>query len=244
MDHRRKCGKSTLAADIGLNLFCADGEPGAEVYTAATKRDQARITRSEAARMVTASPSLRRHIGIFRDNLHVLSTSSKFEPLGADADFMDGLNVHGAIVDELHAHRNREVWDVLETATGSRRQPLLFAITTAGFDRHSICWELHEYMQKVLEGLLDDDSLLGYIACLDEGDDWTDETAGAKANPSFGVCVKLEDLRRTPTKELEKLMLGERSPTESNRYCDRWGRSVGHGNWAGDGGDGARAVGV
>ena len=199
----RKSGKSTLAAGVGLYLFFADGEPGAEVYTAATKRDQARITHGEATRMVQASPALRRRIGVFRDNLHVVGTASKFEPLGADADFMDGLNVHGAIVDELHAHRTREVWDVLETATGSRRQPLLFSITTAGYDRDSICWELHEYGQKVLEGILDDDTFFAYIAALDEGDDWADEAVWSKANPSLGVSVKLDDLRRKARKAKE-----------------------------------------
>lgn len=199
----RKSGKSTLAAGVGLYLFFADGEPGAEVYTAATKRDQARITHGEAARMVKASPALRRRIGSFRDNLHVLATASKFEPLGADADFMDGLNVHGAIIDELHAHRTRAVWDVLETATGSRRQPLLFSITTAGYDRESICWELHEYSQKVLEGVIEDDTFFAFIAALDEGDDWADETVWAKVNPSLGVSVKLDDLRRKAVKAKE-----------------------------------------
>jgi phage terminase large subunit-like protein len=199
----RKSGKSTLAAGIGLHLFFADGEPGAEVYTAATKRDQARITHGEATRMVQASPVLRRRIGVVRDNLHVVSTASKFEPLGADADFMDGLNVHGAIIDELHAHRTREVWDVLETATGARRQPLLFAITTAGFDRETICWELHEYALKVLEGVIDDDSFFAFLSAFDEGDDWADEAVWAKANPSLGVSVKLDDLRRKAAKAKE-----------------------------------------
>ncbi len=191
----RKNGKSTIVAGIGLYLFYGDGEPGAEVYAAATKKDQARIVFSEAKRMVQASPSLKKRIGVNVDNLHILGTASKFEPLGADEDTMDGLNVHGALVDEVHAHKNRGIWDVLETASGSRRQPMRLAITTAGFDRHSICWELHEYGQKVNESILEDDSFFSYIACIDEGDDWTDETIWAKANPNLGVSVKLDDLR-------------------------------------------------
>jgi len=196
----RKNGKTTMAAGDGLYLFDADGEPGAEVYTAATKRDQARIAHAEATRMVKASPFLRRHIQVFRDNLSIPARACKFEPLGRDADSMDGLNVHGAIIDELHAHKNREVYDVLDTATGSRRQPLIMSITTAGFDRHSVCFGLHDYTQKVLDRVVEDDSHFGIIYSIDEGDDWADEQTWAKANPNLGVSVKIEDLRRKAVK--------------------------------------------
>ena len=174
----------------------ADGEPGAEIYSAATKRDQAKITHAEATRMVKASPALRREIRIYKDNLHIEGTASKYEPLGADADTMDGLNVHMAIVDELHAHKNRTTWDVLETATGSRRQPLMFSITTAGYDRQSLCYELHDYAEKVLAGVVQDDSFFGIIFTLDEGDDWQDEAVWIKANPNLGVSKKIDDMRR------------------------------------------------
>jgi len=199
----RKNGKTTLAAGVGLYLFCADGEPGSEVFTAATKRDQARLSHGEAARMVKASPMLRSKIGVFKDNLHIERTNSKFEPLGADADTMDGLNIHGAIVDELHAHKTRAIWDVLETATGARRQPLIFAITTAGFDRNSVCWEWHDYSTKILDGIIEDDTVFTYIASLDEGDDWTDQSTWAKANPNLGVSVKIDDLQRKCDKAKE-----------------------------------------
>ena len=146
----RKNGKSTLSAGIGLYLLVADGEQGAEVYSAATTRDQARIVFDEAKRMVGSSPALKRRVGILINNLHVAASAARFMPLSSDASSMDGLNVHGAIIDELHAHRTRHVVDVLETATGARRQPLLFEITTAGYDRHSICFEHHDYSIKVL----------------------------------------------------------------------------------------------
>jgi len=200
LEMARKNGKTTLAAAIGLYLFFADGEAGAEVYTAATKRDQARIAHSEASRMVKASPMLRRRINTFKDNLHVEATSSKFEPLAADYNTLDGLNVHGAIIDELHAHKTRDLWDVIETATGARRQPLLFAITTAGFDRHSVCWEQHEYACKVLDRIIEDDTYFGMIYTLDEGDDWRDESVWLKANPNLGVSAKLDDLQRKALK--------------------------------------------
>lgn len=199
----RKNGKSTLISGIGLYLFMCDGEPGAEIYTAATKRDQARITHGEATRMVKSSPALRKRIRIFKDNLHSEATNSKFEPLGADADTLDGLNVHAALVDELHAHKTRALWDVLETATGARRQPLMLAITTAGFDQTSICFEMHEYCQKILNRTVQDDTVFTYIASIDEGDDPFSVEAWKKANPNYGVSVKEDDLKRLADKAKE-----------------------------------------
>ena len=196
----RKCGKSTWAAGVMLYLAFADeiagGEPGAEAYSAATKRDQARIVHGEAVRMVKRSPALRNHgVKIFKDNLHCEAHDQKFEPLGADSDTMDGLNVHAALIDELHAHKTRMVWDVLETATGSRRQPMIIAITTAGSDRQSVCWEKHEFTRKVLEGIVQDDTWFGIIYGLDEGDDWRDEKVWFKANPNLGISKKWADMR-------------------------------------------------
>ena len=123
-------------------------------------------------------------------------------PLSSDASTMDGLNVHGAIIDELHAHKTRHVVDVLDTATGARRQPLLFEITTAGYDRHSICFEHHDYAIKLLEGTLQDDSWFAFIASADEDDDWTDPQVWRKANPSFGLSVKEDDLARKAEKAI------------------------------------------
>lgn len=193
----RKNGKSTLLAGIGLYLMTADGEPGAEIYSAATKRDQAKITWEEAVRMVKASPVLSRMVTHWRssDTLAVEQTSSKFVPLGADADTMDGLNIHGALIDELHAHRTSAVVDVIDTATGARRQPLLCEITTAGFDRESICFEHYVYSKQVLEGAIQDDRWFAFVAELDEGDDWQDEQTWAKANPNLNVSVRIDDLR-------------------------------------------------
>ena len=192
----RKNGKSTLGAGLGLYLLLADGEPGAEVYTAATKKDQAKITHGEATRMAKSSALVRREVEIVKNNIHVVETNSKYEPLGADSDTMDGLNVHGAIVDELHAHKTRAVWDVLDTATGSRRQPLMMAITTSGYDRNSVCWYEHEYTEKVLEGSLTDWEYFGIIYTLDEGDEWDDEAVWGKANPNLGVSKKYFDMVR------------------------------------------------
>ena len=196
----RKNGKSSLIAGLGLYLMVADGEPGAEIYSAATKRDQAKLSWGEAARMVKASPSLSRMVKEWRSSntLSVEATASKFVPLGADADTMDGLNVHAALIDELHAHKTSAVVDVLETATGARRQPLIVEITTAGYDRESICWQHHEYSRQVLERSIVDDSWFAFIAAADEADaeHWDDPAVWAKANPNLGVSVKPDDLQR------------------------------------------------
>lgn len=196
----RKNGKSTMLAGIGLYLLVADGEPGAEIYAAATKMEQARIVFSESERMVRQSPDLKQKLTLFKDNISIPATFSKFEPVGRDSDTLDGLNVHGALVDELHAHPTGDMWDVLETATGARRQPLLAAITTAGYNRQTICYQFHDYTEKVLSGLVEDDAWHGMVFTLDRNDedkleDWEDETSWVKANPNLGVSKKISDLR-------------------------------------------------
>lgn len=219
----RKNGKSTFAAGVALYLAFLDGEPGAEVYCAATKRDQALIVWGEAKRMVRSSPALSRHIRPFKANLSSERTGSKLEPLGADEDTLDGLNPNGAIIDELHAHKTRGVWDVLETAVGARRQPLIFAITTAGSDETSVCWEVHERCVAVLEGTLPDDSLFGFVASLDPEDDWTDERVWPKANPNLGISVKLDGLREAAEK-------AKTTPGAQNAFLrlrlNRWTRAT------------------
>jgi phage terminase large subunit-like protein len=192
----RKNGKSELAAALGLYLLVADHEPGAEVYSSATKKDQAKIVHDTATAMVKASPELKRFVKVFRNNLHAPRLGSKFEPLGADSNTLDGLNPHGNIVDELHAHKDRGVWDVLDTAMGARRQPLTLAITTAGvYESESIGWLQHEHAVKVLEGVVEDDAFFAFVAAADEGDDWAVETTWQKANPNYGVSVKPEYLK-------------------------------------------------
>lgn len=192
----RKNGKSTRLAGIGLYMTTADGESGAEVYSAATKKDQAKIVWGEAKNMVLASPELRARTRVFAANMNVPALGAKFEPLGADSDSLDGLNISCAIVDELHAHKSRDLWDVLETATGARRQPLIYAITTAGRNKLSVCWELRDYACKVLEGIVQDDSFFAIIFTIDDGDDWSDPKVWGKANPGLGVSVKVDDLQR------------------------------------------------
>lgn len=185
---------STWAAGIGNYLAFADNEPGAEVYAAATKKDQARIVHSEAVRMVKASPELGSYITVMKDSLTRSAFNQKFEPLGADEDTMDGLNPHGAIIDEVHAHKNYGVYDKIETAVGARRNPLIFSITTAGVDQTSLCWDLHRYTEQILDGSIEDDSFFGFIATMDEGDRWDNPEVWAKSNPNLGVSIKPDQL--------------------------------------------------
>jgi phage terminase large subunit-like protein len=196
----KKNGKSTLCGGLGMKLAFFDGEPGAEVYCAATKKDQAKLVFAEAESMRAKSPALRKAIVSYRNNMHIPSTNSKFEPLGADDKTLDGPNIHGLIFDEMHAHKSRALWDTLEQGTASRTQPMTVAITTAGYDRETVCWAQHEYGQKVLEGINEDDSFFVYIACLDEGDDWEDERNWIKANPNLGVSVRIDELRERANK--------------------------------------------
>jgi phage terminase large subunit-like protein len=198
----RKNGKSTLLGGASLYALTADGEPGAEVYAAATKKDQARIVFNEAKAMVLASDELRKRVRTFKDNLNVPASGSKFEPLASDGGTLDGLNIHLAANDELHAWKDRDLYDVIETAMGARRQPLMFNITTAGKNPQGICYELREYAESVLQGIVKDDSFFAYIATIDKEDlaRWDDPEVWKKANPNFGVSVKPDDLERLATK--------------------------------------------
>jgi phage terminase large subunit-like protein len=208
----RKNGKSLIAAGIGIYGLVADREPGAEVYAAATARHQARIIFTEAQRMVRSSPDLSRMVKVFKLNISVDQTASKFEPLSADDRTLDGLNPHLILVDELHKHRTRAVLDVLDTAVGARRQALLWIITTAGDDNpESVYAQERKYAVQVLENAVADDSYFAAIYTLDPEDAWNDPKVWVKANPNLGVSVKLSDLKRQALK-------AERSPAAATAF--------------------------
>ncbi|HIF9075730.1 TPA: terminase large subunit [Photobacterium damselae] len=202
----RKNAKSTLSSGIGLYMTGFDGEGGAEVYSAATTRDQARIVFDDAKKMINNSKLLKRRLGAVKLNIHQVATESKFEPLSADANTLDGLNIHCGIVDELHAHKTRDVWDVLETATGSRDQSLILAITTAGTILDGICYEIRDYAKQVIlkTGGLEDDSFFGVIYTLDDDDDPFDEKVWFKSNPGLGISKSWDDIRRLAKKAKSK----------------------------------------
>lgn len=189
-------GKSALSSGVGLYMLCGDGEGGAEVYSFATTRDQAKIVFGDAQNMARRTPGLRTHFGVDVNahNINVLRTASKFEALSAEGSTLDGLNTHFACVDELHAHKTRAVYDVVETSIGKRTQSLLWVITTAGSNRAGICYEVRGFVIKVLAGVAKDESQFGIVFGLDEEDDWTTEEALIKANPNWGISVMPEVL--------------------------------------------------
>lgn len=207
----RKNAKSTKAAGIALYLLGADGEPGAQVYSFATKKDQAKIVWKTARAMMQREPAFG-ELGLAENTSVIYSTetNSEFKPLARDHGSLDGLNTHGFIADELHAQKDRGLYDVMDSSTGARSQALGFAITTAGSDRSGICYEQRGYACKVLNATLlqhdglgykvegeaaEDDTYFCIIFTIDVGDDWTDEACWIKANPNLHVSVKIDDMR-------------------------------------------------
>lgn len=192
----RKNAKSTRAAGRLLYLLTGDREPGAHVYSAATTGEQAREVFDVMRNMALRSPDLCLHFGleVGKHDLTAPGAASSAKPLNAEGSTLDGLNVHAAAIDELHAHKTRAVYDVIDSATGARSQPLISMITTAGSNRAGICYEQRTYSVKVLEGVHQDETWFGIIFTLDADDDWRDRAVWRKANPNLGVSVKLDDM--------------------------------------------------
>jgi phage terminase large subunit-like protein len=192
----RKNTKTTIAAAVALFLLGVDGEPGAEVVSAATTKDQAKLCWEVGKRMVERSTGFRDRFGVeaLSHSIVVEAAASSFKPLSRDADTLEGLNPHGWIVDELHAHKTREVFDVLDEATGARRQSLGFLISTEGENSTGIFAEQRAYGEQILAGRHEDDSYFVIIYTIDPEDDWTDPASWRKANPNLGVSVFEDDL--------------------------------------------------
>jgi phage terminase large subunit-like protein len=204
---------STLFAGLSLYLLIADKEPGAEIYSAAVDRDQASIVFNEAANMVEASASLSTKLQTIRSTKRIVwhEKRSIYRALSADVPAKEGLNAHAVLIDELHAQKNRDLWDTLHYAGASRRQPLNLSITTAGFDRHSICWEQHDYSLRVLDGTIEDLSYFAYISAAAQDDDWTSPEVWRKANPSFGITLSAEQFA-------EDCKEAQESPAKENSF--------------------------
>ena len=187
----RKNGKSTFAAAIMLYGLVADGESGAQVFSVATKMAQALIVFDEAAAMARASEILAGEVKIHDSvNSHrIIYENSVFRPIEWGPTTNDGLNTHMATIDEYHAHKTDEMYNVIMNSMGARSQPFLFTITTAGFNKESPCYKHRTHCTNVLKGLVDDPALFTIIYTLDEGDDWTDPKLWYKANPNLGVSV-------------------------------------------------------
>lgn len=193
-------GKSPMAGGIGLYMLAADGEASAEVYAAATMRDQARILFRDAAHMVDASPALSKRIqksGI-REVLNLAHTASGsyFRPISSEGRGLDGKRVHCALIDEVHEHPNAVVVSKMRAGTKGRRQALIVEITNSGFDRNTICFQHHEHSDRVVNRLVEDDTWFAYVCGLDQDDEpFDDESCWVKANPNVGVSITWKYLR-------------------------------------------------
>lgn len=194
----KKNGKTTWLAAVGLYMGFIDGEPGANVYAAATTRDQANILFGAAKTMVAYSPKMQERFGITKQEYSIFqtTTNSSFKALSQDRDgSKDGYNVHCGLIDELHAHKDSGMYDIVSNGIASRFQPLLFAITTAGKDTTSVCYRERKIVVAILKGEAIHERYFGMIFCLDKGDDWKDPKNWPKANPNYGISVKPEYLQ-------------------------------------------------
>lgn len=208
----RKNGKSTLAAAVGLYLQVADGEPGAEIYACATKRDQAKIIWLEAKRMVKKSPVLLKRIRPLVAEMIADFNDSFFKPLGADSDTLDGLNVHGALLDEIHAWKTKDLYDVIVDGTTARDEPLTFITTTAGVIRESIYDLKYDEAEQVINGYTDENGyknerLLPIIYELNNRSEWVDSINYLKANPGLGTIKKVDQLEAKVSKAKQNPLL-------------------------------------
>lgn len=190
----RKNGKSTLLAALALYMLVADYEGAAEIYSVATKKDQARKTLTEAVNMVKQSPELRAIIKKRRNDIYFPATASTFEALASDSNTLDGLNSHAVIIDELHAIRDRNLYEVMKQSTSSRRQPLVIMITTSGTVRESVFDNLYGLACDIADGKVTEDTFLPVLYELDARAEWTDPQAWIKANPGLGTIKQYATL--------------------------------------------------
>lgn len=210
----KKQGKSELAAAIALYMMAGDGEWGAEVYGCAADRQQASIVFDVAVDMVEQCPALKKRIKPLLSQKRLVYTplNSFYQVLSAESYTKHGLNVHGVVFDELHAQPNRQLYDVMLHGSGdARKQPLFFQITTAGTDRNSICWEVHQKAVDVLEGRKIDPTFYPVIYGIGDNEDWSNEENWYKANPSLDVTVDIDKLRAA-------YMSAKDNPAEENLF--------------------------
>ena len=184
----RKNGKTALSAGIGLYMLFADGEARPEVYSAATVKDQARICFSDAVEIVKKT-DLKNYLSPYRNSIVYELKGGTMKPLSSDYGTHDGLNPSCGIIDEFHAHKDSGMFDVIKSAFGARRQPLMFIITTAGFNKNGACYAYRSNVIKILQGINEDDSLFGIIYTLDSKEEWDNPKMWIKSNPNLGVSV-------------------------------------------------------
>lgn len=193
----RKNGKSELAAALALYGLLGDGEKAGQVYSAAADRDQAALVFNAALAMVRADPELEAQLEIVESQKRIVhrASGSFYRAISAEAFSKHGFNASMVIYDELHSAPNRELWDVLRTSQGARSQPIMLAISTAGFDRHSILYQIYDYACKVRDGIVQDETFLPIIYEAPKEADWLDQKVWADCNPALGDFRSLEDMQ-------------------------------------------------
>ena len=215
----RKNGKTFLSSFVGNQGLIADHEHGPEVYFAATTRDQASMGYRDSQNTIRPSPELMKRVRIMRNATECPGNLGTLQPVSSDYNFLQGKNPSRVVIDELHAHKSRDVWDALLTGFGARSNPLMFAITTAGFDRTTVCWEQHEFAREVASGVIVEPTYHSFMTCADELDDPFDPWTWKKANPNFGVSVNPEFLATEARK-------ARHSPSYENTfrrlYLNQW----------------------
>tara|TARA_Y100000401_G_scaffold5734_1_gene3881 strand:+ start:1736 stop:3280 length:1545 start_codon:yes stop_codon:yes gene_type:complete len=228
----RKNGKSTLTAAIGLYLLFADSERGSEIYSAAADRQQAGIMHEISKQMILNNPELSKRAKIFRNSITNESKGNFYQAISSDANTKHGYNANGILFDELHAQKSRELWDTLLTSTGSRRQPMTIAITTSGYDKQTICYEIYQYAKDVRDQIIEDDSFYPVIYESDPDADIQDEETWKQSNPNYGVSLKKEYMERESQRATD-------TPTYLNTFrrlhLNQWTDSdvawIGHKEW-------------
>lgn len=218
----RKNGKSTLSAAIALYLMTKDDEPGAEIFSVATKKDQAKIIWLEAKRMVKKSKALAKRIRTLVAEMVYDEMDSFYKPIGRDSETLDGLNVHGAAMDEVHAWTDMNMYDVIVDGTSSREQPLIFITTTAGTVRENVYDRLYEEAELTINSYdtkeYYDERSVFFIYELDSETEWQEEENWIKANPGLGTIKKRDALQ-------EKVDKAKRNPSlVSNLLCKDFNR--------------------
>lgn len=189
IEEAKGAGKSPYVAGLAIYEIARGHVEGAEIFSAATGRDQAKIVFKRADLMVNKSPALKKRIIITRENMACPATGSFFRPVSREAGSLEGHNVHLAIVDEVHVHKNADVCDTMQDGTKGRPDALVIEITNTGAGTHNVCYDHRKYSEQILDGMLDNDAWFAFVCGLDAEDDWRDPKVWPKANPSLGVTV-------------------------------------------------------
>ena len=221
----KKNGKSTLFAGLSLYTLTCDSEPGPRFTAPPSTATRPRSCSTRRPTWSRARRILSSRLNVVRSTKRIVDHTSKsfYRALSADVPAKEGLNAHAVLIDELHAQKTRDLWDTLRYAGASRRQPLHLSITTAGFDRHSICWEQHDYALKVFDGTVQDPAFFAYIAAAADDDDWTDPAIWRKANPSFRRHDRCRAVRRGLPRSAGVARQGELLPPLPAQPVDRAG---------------------